>query len=143
VRRLALVGLVGLVTLVMLFGLGACGGSQHPDSTPNNADPVPVYKDTRSPIEKRRDTACDEIQPKLTECAVADAKATMSPKELAELRPDELLAKHKAEFLKQCKGSQMSSRQVRVLEVCHHEETQCDPLAECLKNLEPQKSEAH
>jgi hypothetical protein len=100
---------------------------------------VPVYKDTRTPIQKRRDAACEHIQPKLTQCAVADAKATMSPKELADLKPDELLAKHKAEFLKQCEGSEMSSRQVRVLEVCDRDESACDPLAECLKNLEPQK----
>ena len=121
--------------------LVACGGGQHPDSGAGSADPVPVYKDTRSPIEKRRDLGCEALQPKLTQCALADAKATMSPKELAELKPEELLAKHKAVFLKQCKGSAMSSRQVRVLEVCNQQETACDPLAECLKNLEPQKRE--
>lgn len=116
-----------------------CGGGQHPDA--GSADPVPVYKDTRSPIEKRRDLGCEALQPKLTQCALADAKATMSPKELAELKPEELLAKHKAVFLKQCESSAMSSRQVRVLEVCNQQESACDPLAECLKNLEPQKRE--
>jgi hypothetical protein len=30
----------------------------------------------------------------------------------------------------------MSSRQVRVLEVCFKQETECGPLTECLKNLE-------
>jgi hypothetical protein len=134
---------VRALAFVVVVVVGAsCSGSQHPDGTgpgPTNADPVPVYKDARTPIEKRRDIACEHIQPKLTQCAVADAKATMSPKELADLKPDELVAKHKAEFLKQCKGSAMSSRQVRVLEVCDQQETACDPLAECLKNLEPKK----
>lgn len=127
----------------MLFvALIACGGSKPPETTgPGNTDPVPVYKDTRTAIEKRRDTGCEAIQPKLTQCALADAKATMSPKELADLKPDELLATHKQKFLKECKGASMSSRQVRVLEVCDHEETECSPLAECLKNLEPQRSE--
>ncbi|CAN5305467.1 hypothetical protein BH11MYX1_BH11MYX1_10150 [soil metagenome] len=124
-----------LVLVLMI----ACGGGQHAEPAP--ADPVPVYKDTRSPIEKRRDLACEAIQPKLTRCALDDAKATMSPKELADLKPEELLAKHKVEFLKQCEISAMSSRQVRVLEVCDKEEAACDPLAECLKNLEPQKHE--
>lgn len=123
---------------VLILG---CGGGQHVKPGPGSGDPVPVYKDSRSPIEKRRDLACEAIQPTLTQCAVADAKATMSPKELADLKPDELVAKHKAEFLKQCESSSMSSRQVRVLEVCNKEESACDPLAECLKNLEPQKSE--
>jgi hypothetical protein len=119
--------------------LVACGGGQHPEPVKNDPDPVPVYKDTRSELEKRRDSACEHVQPKLTQCAVADAKATMSPAELEKLKPDELTAKHKQEFLKQCKGSAMSSRQVRVLEVCDREETECGPLAECLKNLEPAK----
>ena len=122
---------------LILATLVACGGS-HPQPT---ADPAPAYQDTRTAIEKRRDAGCEAIQPKLTQCALDDAKATMSPKELAELKPEDLLAKHKAEFLKQCKSSSMSSRQVRVLEVCDKEESACDPLAECLKNLEPQKNE--
>jgi hypothetical protein len=129
---------------VILFALVACGGSK-PEPTnpsgPGSADPVPVYKDSRTPIEKRRDTACEAIQPKLTQCALSDAKATMSPKELADLKPEELLSSHKQKFLKECKGAAMSSRQVRVLEVCDHEETECGPVAECLKNLEPQRSE--
>jgi len=129
-------------TYLITLGLVACGSSSHPDTAgPGSADPIPVYTDSRTPLEKRRDTACEGIQPKLTQCALADAKATMSPKELADLKPEELLAAHKQKFLKQCKTSAMSSRQVRVLEVCNHEETACDPLAECLKNLEPQRSE--
>jgi len=123
---------------ILMFALAACGGGQHTDAT-KNSDPDPVVKDTRTAIEKRRDTACEHIQPKLTQCAVADAKATMSPKELADLKPDELLNAHKQKFLKECKGSAMSSRQVRVLEVCDREETECDPLADCLKHLEPEK----
>jgi hypothetical protein len=117
--------------------LVACSSPQKPDT--GNTDPVPVYKDSRTPIEKRRDTACETIQPTLTTCAVADAKATMSPSELAKLKPDELVSAHKQKFLKECKGAPMSSRQVRVLEVCYKAETDCDPLAECLKNLEPEK----
>jgi hypothetical protein len=128
------------VWIVLIFGLAACGGGQHPDSTKtSDTDPVPVYKDTRTPLEQRRDTACEHVQPKLTQCAVADAKATMSPKELSELKPDELVSAHKQKFLKECKGSAMSSRQVRVLEVCDREESECEPLAECLKHLEPEK----
>lgn len=119
--------------------LVACGGSQKTEPMKNDPDPVPVYKDTRTELEKRRDSACEHIQPKLTTCAVEDARKTMSPAELEKLKPDELLAKHKQEFLKQCKGSAMSSRQVRVLEVCDREETECGPLADCLKNLEPEK----
>ena len=34
-----------------------------------------------------------------------------------------------------CNKADRSSRQVRVLEVCHAEETQCEPLLSCLENL--------
>ncbi|MFT3699785.1 MAG: hypothetical protein QM831_41955 [Kofleriaceae bacterium] len=124
---------------LLLIGLFACGGSQKPAPDPEPKPPT-VAKDTRTPYEQRRDAACDALQPKLSQCALADAKATMSPKELADLKPDELMDAHKQKWLKECKGSQMSSRQVRVLEVCNREESECGPLADCLKNLEPEKS---
>lgn len=126
-----------LMTLVVV---ASCGGSQKAarDPDPKPATPAPVA-DTRTPYEKRRDAACEAIQPKLSQCALADAKATMSPKELADLKPDELMDAHKQKWLKECKSSSMSSRQVRVLEVCNREESECAPLDGCLKNLEPEK----
>jgi hypothetical protein len=36
----------------------------------------------------------------------------------------------------------MSSRQVRVLEVCFREETECAPLEACLANLSPEAGPA-
>jgi hypothetical protein len=124
------------VKILALIGfLAACGGHQ---TTTTTTDPPPP-PDTRSAIEKRRDAACDQLAPKLTACAIADAKATMSPAEYAKLNPEELRAKHKQEFLKECKGAQMSSRQVRVLEVCFKEESECGPLASCLENLKPKQ----
>jgi len=40
-------------------------------------------------------------------------------------------------FIKSCKAPKTpySSRQVRVLEVCQQEESQCEPLLACLDNL--------
>lgn len=121
----------------LVFGvLVACSSAQTPP--PNDPDPsIHVPADTRKPIDKRRDVACDQLAPKLTECAIADAKASMTPDAYAKLDPEQLRAKHKAKFLSECKGSEMSSRQVRVLEVCFKQETECDPLADCLANLKP------
>jgi hypothetical protein len=113
----------------------ACGGKQ--TTTTSTEPPPPV--DTRTPIEKRRDAACEQLQPRLTECAIADAKKSLSPDAYKKLNPEELRGKHKQEFLKECKGASMSSRQVRVLEVCFKSETECDPLAECLANLKAQQ----
>jgi hypothetical protein len=46
---------------------------------------------------------------------------------------------HTREFLRKCKSSTLSSRQVRVYEVCDHEETECGPLVACLDNLHPKE----
>jgi hypothetical protein len=95
--------------------------------------------DSRTPLEKRRDAACDELAPRLTQCAVDDAKADQASGKIskAELDKDtspDILRKNTAEAKKACKV-QLSSRQVRVLEVCMKEETECGPLQDCLGHI--------
>lgn len=115
--------------------LFACGGSQQTGSTVDNRDGLPP--DNRTEIERRRDTACAALGPRLTECAIADARATMTPEELAKLAIEETAPKHTEEFIDSCQAQALSSRQVRVYEVCLQEETACDPLIACLDNARP------
>ena len=122
----------------LLVLLVACGGSQKPP--PANDDPPGVAQDTRTPIEKRRDTACDALGPKLVECAVDDAKRDLAAGKITQQQFDTDTAPKwraglKADWMKKCKVD-MSSRQVRVLEVCLHEEQQCAPLVDCLHHLD-------
>lgn len=120
--------------------LAACGGKQSPKGNGSgSAEPVGVVQDTRTPIEKRRDVACDDLAPKLTACASADAKAALEAGKVSKAEYDkdtapEVLRKNTDEAKKACKV-QMSSRQVRVLEVCLKEETECGPLQDCLGHL--------
>lgn len=125
--------------LAIVLALAACGGKAPPPSDPT---PAPAPKDTRTPIEQRRDAACDKLGPKLTQCAAADAKADLdagktSADQYKQDTAPAVLAKNTEVFEQQCKGSQMSSRQVRVLEVCFREATECEPLRKCLENLKP------
>lgn len=126
--------------VVSIALLAACGGKQHPKGDGDgSAEPVGVAQDTRTPIEKRRDVACDELAPKLTQCALDDAKADLAAGKVGKAEFDkdtapEVLAKNTADAKKACKVP-MSSRQVRVLEVCLKEETQCAPLQDCLGHL--------
>jgi hypothetical protein len=127
--------------LALVLVLAACGGAPATGGVANSA-PEPVVRDTRSPIEKRRDAACEAIGPKLTECAVDDARAKLAAGRITQQQFDgdtkpEIQRGLTAEWLKKCKV-EMSSRQVRVLEVCHREETACAPLQDCLQNLQPQ-----
>jgi hypothetical protein len=121
----------------------ACG---HPKTnTPvsnagsGSADTGPV-KDSRTEIERRSDAACETLGPRLTQCAVEDAKKDLAGGKVKQQQFDQdtkpaVLEKNTAKFIEKCKAAQYSSRQVRVLEVCQKEESQCEPLLSCLENL--------
>ena len=137
------------LVLASLLGVLACGSSPKPATTPDpdpalgsgSAAPGPVH-DTRTPLVQRRDAACQALGPRITKCAVAESKTAaqngeITQKQLADITAPEILAKHTQVFIEKCEGP-MSSRQVRVLEVCNHEESECGPLLACLENLHKQ-----
>jgi len=119
-----------------------CGGSKpevHHGDHGVDPDPPGVVSDTRTAIEKRRDAACEKVGAKLTECALADAKADLAAGKVSQKDFDlnttpDILRKHTEEFVEKCEVP-LSSRQVRVLEVCYREETECGPLTDCLTHL--------
>ncbi len=125
----------------LLFALlVACGGKQttSPTNTSSDDPPGPV-KDTRTELEKRRDTACENVGKKLTSCAVEDAKAALAAGKTTQKEFDlntasGVLEKNTAEWMKVCRTYE-SSRRVRVLEVCFKEETECGPFGDCLTHL--------
>lgn len=131
-----------------LVGLPGCGGSQRasdgeaPASAPSPAaaTPAAAAADRRTPIERRRDAACDQLGPRITACAVADARADLAAGKIDQRQFDrdtapEVQRKNTERFLEACKGTAYSSRQVRVLEVCSRETTDCGPLLDCLGHL--------
>jgi hypothetical protein len=129
---------VGMRSLVFL-ALVACGGKQTPAGGGGSGEPVGVVKDTRSEIEKRRDAGCTKLRPRLVQCAVDDTKADLDAGKIDKKQFDldtapEWQEKLGAKWMKECRVN-MSSRQVRVLEVCDQEESQCGPLLDCLQHL--------
>ncbi len=127
-------------SLALALGLGAPAGCGGPQRAPEGAaDPAPAA-DPRTPIERRRDAACDALGPRLTACAVADARADLAAGKIDQRQFErdtapEWQQKLTAQWKADCKGKRYSSRQVRVLEVCFREETACGPLVECLDHL--------
>jgi len=128
-------------------GLAGCGGPQRAtEDAPANRAPGAAV-DTRTPIEQRRDTACERLGPKITACAVADARADLAAgkvdqRQFARDTAPEVQQRNTEEFERRCKTAQYSSRQIRVLEVCLREEAACAPLLDCLGHLsdrEPNK----
>jgi hypothetical protein len=133
--RAAAASILGLA----LGGL-ACSGPQRAPERTGAAAAEPAHADARTPIERRRDVACDALGPRLTACAVADARADFAAGKIDrhQLEVDtapEWQQKLTAKWLAECKGARYSSRQVRVLEVCFREETECGPLVACLDHL--------
>ena len=121
--------------------LFACGGKQPAanGSRQRRADRCPV-KDTRS---ADRDAPRHRVRqrsgPSVTACAVEDAKADLAAGKTTQKQYDqdtssEVQHRNTEKFLEACKVP-MSSRQVRVLEVCFKEETECDALLDCLSHL--------
>ena len=121
----------------------ACGGKQQPQpAPPSNDEPAGVVRDTRPELERRRDAACEQLGPKLARCAVEDSRAMLAAGKITRQQHEEATKPEverglAADFRKKCRQGYMSSRQVRVLEVCYREEPECAPLEACLQNLEP------
>lgn len=128
------------MTALLFVLLVACGGKQTPTPPTNGGDTPGPVKDTRTELEKRRDTACEAVGKKLTSCAVEDARAELAAGRTTQKEFDlntapAILDKNTAEWMKVC-DTYESSRRVRVLEVCFKEETECGPFGDCLKHLE-------
>ncbi len=130
--------------LVFVLAIAACGNKgQTQVSNAGSGDPPGPVRDTRTELEQRRDTACETLGPRITDCAVADAKVALGAgqikqKDFDEITKPEIKAKNSKDFIDKCAGTEFSSRQVRVLEVCQSQETECEPMLSCLDNLNKQ-----
>jgi hypothetical protein len=128
------------VALALVLVAGCGGGTQKPAPDP---DPDPVSPEPTQPseLQRRQNAACEQLGPKVTACAIDDARKNLSPAELAELDLEKTGPIHTREYIKECQAETLSSRQVRVKEVCLREETECDALDACLKHGAPQPRE--
>jgi hypothetical protein len=123
--------------------LAACGSKSGESTTPSGSstEPPPPMQDTRTAFEKRLDAACNALGPTLTTCAVSDANEKLRKGEIKQAEFDDLtkpaiIEKLDDEWREKCyQPTKRSSRQIRVLEVCKQAETECEPLLDCLENM--------
>jgi hypothetical protein len=133
-----------LVACAFAFALAACGSKQEPP--PKEPDHTPAVQDTRSPLEKRRDAACDVVGKRVSACAVEDAKRDLAAGKVTKEQFDQntapqIVAKNAEKYSDKCKDKRdYSSRQIRVLEKCPTYETQCEPFLRCLDNVHPDQA---
>jgi hypothetical protein len=128
-----------VLAALVLSGLAACGGAPR---TPDDkaGPPRPPAGDARTPIEQRRDVACEQLGPRITACAVEDAKAELAAGKIQKSQFDldtapAVQRRNTEEFVEACRATATSSRQVRVLEVCFQEARLCGALLDCLGHL--------
>jgi len=89
-------------------------------------------------LQARQQAACDQLSTILSECAVADAKASLSAKELEDLDLDHTAPRHRAEVYGECLATDMSMRQVKVIESCIEKDRHCDVFVPCLDAAQPE-----
>lgn len=142
----------GVVAKTALVALAAClvacscsgGASSSPASgraSQEAAKPADGRAQSRQQralerLRARQQAACERVSTVITDCAVAEARATLSPEELAELDLQNTAPRHRATFMEQCVTSDMSLRQVEVFENCLAD-TACDVFVECLDQARP------
>jgi hypothetical protein len=130
-----------MVLVVLAVAVAACGSKQSPPvSNAGGGEQVAPVQDTRTELERRRDAACETLGPKITACAVEDAKRDLAAGKITQKQFDAdtsipVQRKNTEEFIKACESALYSTRQIRVLEVCQQEESECEPLLACLDHL--------
>jgi hypothetical protein len=127
-----------VMRLVLIFAV-ACGGNKPVPTGSDSGSDTGVVKDTRTELEKRRDTGCEQAGERLRDCTFADLKRARDAGEVTQKHFDtyntpDMRRAFMGDWLKKCRVP-MSSRQVRVLEVCLKEEPDCAPFADCLTHL--------
>jgi hypothetical protein len=119
----------------------ACGSSTPPpEDTAQTRPETAEEAKRRQALERlkvRQEAVCEQVTPVVTECAIADARATMKPEEFAKLDVEGLRPVHRAEYQEGCISSDMSPRQVRVFEECLADTT-CEVFVACLDKAKPQ-----
>jgi hypothetical protein len=128
--------------LLLAAALAACGGGQKPPPPDEGDDDLsaltPPDAAPMTELQRRQVAACDQVIPRLVDCTVELGLRDQPPEKIAEADIEHTAPIHKREELKKCKAAQLSSRQIRVLEVCDREESECEPLIACLDNMKPQ-----
>ncbi|HEU5057798.1 MAG TPA: hypothetical protein VFU21_14805 [Kofleriaceae bacterium] len=128
-----------LAAALLLALVAACSGSEgggKDSETPTSGAPARSEEETRREESLRKlraaqESAIEALCDRLFDCAVEDTRQTR-PKELEGVNLEEMRGKHMAECEEEGTQSELSPRQVKVIQTCVNEAPTCGELDQCL-----------
>lgn len=130
-----------LAALLALLVTAACSGSDGggKDSETPAGPPAKSEEETRREESLRKlraaqESAVEAMCERLADCAVEDAQKNMSPEERKEKlgNVEEIIPKYRAECEEEANQSDLSPRQVKIIQACVTEQKSCDTFVPCL-----------
>jgi hypothetical protein len=127
---------------LLVASLAACSGSDG-GSKESTTPADPVAKETpeqqkqaesERKLHAAQESAVDAMCERLADCAVEDANKTMTPEERKEKlgNVDELIPRYRAECEEEANKSNLSPRQVKIVQTCVVEKKTCATFVPCL-----------
>jgi hypothetical protein len=114
---------------ILVLLLVACAGGDKPPASEPAPAPAPTADDK---LRAAQVSAVHAMCERLVQCSIEDARATMSPDELAKLAPEELVPRAEADCEAEYGASALSPRQIKVIQRCVNEAAECAALDTCL-----------
>jgi len=131
-----------LAALLVALAAAACSGSDGGSKdaeTPADKPPAKSQEDAQRDDSLRKlraaqESAVEAMCERLADCAVEDAQKTMTPEERKEKlgNVEELLPRYRAECEEEANKSDLSPRQVKIIQSCVTEQKTCETFVPCL-----------
>lgn len=131
-----------LAAALLVASLAACSGSEggsKDSETPAAGEPAKTPEQEKQEEAERKlhaaqESAVEAMCERLADCAVEDANKTMTPEERKEKlgNVDELIPRYRAECEEEANKSDLSPRQVKIIQACVTEKKSCETFVPCL-----------
>jgi hypothetical protein len=137
------------VPIVTTFAIGtlslaACGNGNKTTGATEPVKPTPPPPPGPTPEEElaaAQTEMCETLGPRITECALAEARNNLPPQEVAELEEPGVLRAHTREVINGCMSAEISVRQDEAATVCITDNAECAPLLDCIEGTTSPRGE--
>ena len=136
-------GLVASVLFVATPACGGGGGASEPAATASppaaQPEPAPSGAEAERKLRAAQDSAVEALCERLVDCAIEEARASMTPEQVAELDVEDTGARLRDKCEGEGATSTLSPRQIRVVQRCVNQQGTCDELQTCVQEAKKQE----